>query len=190
MQRKIVIGIGGSSGSIYARILLDKLTRIASSDIEVAIVMSDNARINWKREIGESIEGKYPFQHYGQKDFYAPFASGSSRYDTLIICPCSMGLLARIANGISDNLITRAADVMLKEGRKLILVPRETPFSLIHIKNMERIILAGGQICPAIPSYYSLPQSIDQLASTVVDRVLDLADLSVDTYRWGNEKPS
>jgi 4-hydroxy-3-polyprenylbenzoate decarboxylase len=97
-----------------------------------------------------------------------------------------MGMLGRIANGISDDLVTRAADVMLKERRKLILVARETPYNLIHIKNMESVTLAGGIICPATPSYYSQPQTIGEVASTVVDRVIDLAGLSQNTYRWGN----
>ena len=99
--------------------------------------------------------------------------------------PCSMGTLGRIAGGISDDLITRAADVMLKERRQLILVPREMPYHLIHIRNMETITLAGGIICPATPSFYSQPTTIEALVNTVVDRVLDLANLSINTYRWG-----
>ena len=115
----------------------------------------------------------------------APFASGSARYDTMIVCPCSMGLMARIAMGISNDLITRAADVVLKERRRLIVVPRETPLSLIHINNMKAITEAGGIICPAVPSFYSQPQTIEAVVATVVDRVLDLADFDVKSYRWG-----
>jgi 4-hydroxy-3-polyprenylbenzoate decarboxylase len=103
----------------------------------------------------------------------------------MIIIPCSMGTLGRIANGISDDLITRAADVVLKERRKLICVARETPYNLVHIRNMETITLAGGIICPATPSFYSKPQTIEEVASTVVDRVIDLAGLNYDSYRWG-----
>ena len=103
----------------------------------------------------------------------------------MIVAPCSMGTLGRIAAGISDDLITRAADVVLKERRKLILMVRETPYNLIHIKNMETVTLAGGIICPATPSFYSRPNTIEQAAATVVDRVIDLAGLKQDSYRWG-----
>ncbi len=115
----------------------------------------------------------------------APFASGSARFDTMIICPCSMGTLGRIAGGISNDLTTRAADVVLKERRKLILVVRETPYNLIHINNMKLVTEAGGIICPATPSFYSKPSSFEQLAATVVDRVIDLCGLENTTYRWG-----
>lgn len=187
MNKKVVVAIGGSSGAIYAKVLLDKLT-VAKSVIDtVAIVMSDNAKFNWQYELGNSRFEDYGFKIYEKKDFMAPFASGSARFDTMIICPCSMGLLARIAGGISDDLITRAADVILKERRKLILVPRDTPFSLIHLRNMETITLAGGIICPAIPSFYSHPKTIEELAATVVDRVMDLAGLPVSSYRWQEE---
>ena len=114
----------------------------------------------------------------------APFASGSARYGTMIVCPCSMGMLGRIASGISSDLSTRAADVILKERRKLILVLRETPYNLIHINNMKTITEAGGIICPATPSFYSKPASIEELSLTVVDRVLDLAGFDLSTYRW------
>ena len=117
----------------------------------------------------------------------APFASGSAKYGAMIICPCSMGTLGRIAAGTSEDLTTRAADVMLKERRKLVLVTRDTPLNLIHINNMKIITEAGGIICPASPSFYSRPQTMEQLAATVVDRVIDLVGLTQKTYRWGNE---
>ncbi|NJE06727.1 UbiX family flavin prenyltransferase, partial [Thermococcus sp. M36] len=107
------------------------------------------------------------------------------QYNIMIVAPCSMGTLGRIASGISDDLITRAADVILKERRKLILMVRETPYNLIHIKNMETVTLAGGIICPATPSFYSKPQTIEAIAATVVNRVIDLAGLENSTYRWG-----
>jgi 4-hydroxy-3-polyprenylbenzoate decarboxylase len=187
MKKKVVVAIGGSSGAIYAKVLLDKLTTAKSELETVAIVMSDNAKFNWEYELGNTGFEHYDFKIYEKKDFMAPFASGSARFDTMIICPCSMGLLARIAAGISDDLITRAADVILKERRKLILVPRDTPFSLIHLRNMETITLAGGIICPAIPSFYSHPATIEELAATVVDRVMDLAGLPGSSYRWQEE---
>ncbi|MDE3253642.1 MAG: UbiX family flavin prenyltransferase, partial [Bacteroidota bacterium] len=118
-------------------------------------------------------------------DFSAPFASGSAQYNIMLVTPCSMGTLGRIANGISDDLVTRAADVVLKERRKLILLVRDMPYSLIHIRNMESVTLAGGIICPANPSFYSLPKSIEEVAATVVDRALDLAGLNSKSFRWG-----
>src|SRR6185369_11165423 len=130
---------------------------------------------------------KIPFELFGKIDFNAPFASGSARFNKMIICPCSMGTLARIATGVSNDLITRAADVILKERRKLILVTRDTPLSLIHINNMKSVTEAGGIICPASPSFYSHPKNFDDLAATVINRVLDLSGFEVSSFRW-NEK--
>jgi 4-hydroxy-3-polyprenylbenzoate decarboxylase len=118
-------------------------------------------------------------------DFMAPFASGSAKYEVMLVCPCSMGLLGRIAAGISTDLTTRAADVILKERRKLILVTREMPLSLIHLRNMETVTLAGGIICPATPSFYGKPLTIEEVAGTVIDRVLDLSGLDWQSFRWG-----
>ncbi len=186
MKRKIVVAVTGASGAIYAKILLDKLLEIKDQLAEVAVVFSSNAKDIWKFELNEDFSPESPFRVYEKNDFYAPFASGSSKFDTMIVCPCSMGTLGRIAHGVSDDLITRAADVILKERRKLIVVPRETPYSLIHIENMKLITLAGGVICPATPSFYSKPNSIEELAETVVERVLNLAGFVVDSYQWGN----
>ena len=195
-KKKIVVAIGGSSGSIYAKVLLDKLKTLTPQIEAVGIVMSDNAVFNWNYELGapfdakkyENTEGSLStpsiFKFYEKMDFFAPFASGSAKYDTMIVCPCSMGLLARIATGVSNDLVTRAADVVLKERRRLILVPRDTPLSLIHLRNMTTLTEAGAVICPAMPSFYSRPESFEALAATVVDRVLDLAGLELDTYRW------
>lgn len=182
--RKIVIVVGGASGAIYAKILMEKLLSIKEQWVKVGIVMSDNAKYNWEYELGGATYNNYPYDFYNKNDFMAPFASGSAQYDTLIAIPCSMGLLGRIAGGISDDLSTRAADVMLKERRKLILVTRETPLSLIHIQNMEKITLAGGIICPATPSFYAHATTIEDLVTTVVDRVLILAGFDVPTYQW------
>lgn len=183
MKNKIVLGVGGASGSVYAKRILEKLSLIES--IELGVVMSKNAMINWELENGAFDKNLYKGTFYAKDDFNAPFASGSAKYNTMIICPCSMGLIGRIAGGISDDLMTRAADVILKERRKLILVPREAPYSLIHLRNMTAITEAGGIVCPATPSFYSKPNNIDDVVDTVVDRVLDLANIDVDTYRWG-----
>lgn len=187
MKRKIVVAVTGASGAFYASVLFKKLREIKSQLNEVAVVFSTNAKDIWDYELKKSFDPVLPFHVYEKDDFYAPFASGSSSFDALIVCPCSMGTLGRIAHGISDDLITRAADVMLKERRKLILVPRETPFSLIHLENMKTITLAGGIICPAIPSFYSKPETIEQAVETVVERILALAEFELDSYRWGEE---
>lgn len=182
---KLAIAVTGASGSIYAKVLLDKITKLKDQFSEVSLVMSDNAKDVWALELGNKAYENYDFKNYTKNDFYAPFASGSAKYNTLIVCPCSMGTLARIASGISNDLITRAADVVLKERRKLILVTRDTPLSLIHINNMKTITEAGGIICPASPSFYSNPQTFEDLAATVIDRVIDLAGIEQNTFRWG-----
>ncbi len=183
-KHKIVVAVTGASGAIYAKVLFDKLQQLHEQIEDVGVVMSDNARDVWKFELGNTDYEKIPFNIYNKNDFFSPFASGSAKYNTMIICPCSMGTLARIASGISNDLTTRAADVILKERRKLILVPRDTPYSLIHINNMKTITEAGGIICPASPSFYSRPENFEQLAATVVDRVLDLAGLEIKSFRW------
>lgn len=185
MKHKIVVAITGASGSVYAKVLLDKLVKLEKQLETVAVVMSDNARQVWEYELGNSDYKNYPFKVYGKMDFNAPFASGSAKFNKLIICPCSMGTLARIASGISNDLITRAADVILKERRQLILVARDTPYSLVHIHNMKTVTEAGGIICPATPSFYSHPKTIEEVAATVVNRIIDLCGFEDETYRWG-----
>jgi 4-hydroxy-3-polyprenylbenzoate decarboxylase len=185
-MNKIVIAITGASGSVYAKVLLDRMLAIREQWTDLGVIMTDNAREVWKTELGNEAYAGYPFRFYSQQDFSAPFASGSGRFNTMIIIPCSMGTLGRIATGISNDLITRAADVILKERRRLICVARDTPYSLIHIRNMETVTLAGGIICPASPSFYSRPATIEQAAATVTDRVLDLAGFDISTFRWGN----
>jgi flavin prenyltransferase len=184
-MHKIVVAITGASGSIYSKVLLDKLFAIKPQWEQLSVVLTENAKLVWQTELDEDSYKNYPASFYTQQDFNAPFASGSGQYDIMIIVPCSMGTLGRIAGGISNDLITRAADVVLKERRKLICVVRDTPYNLIHIKNMETITLAGGIICPATPSFYSKPKTLEEVAATVVDRVIDLAGLKIDTYRWG-----
>jgi len=184
-MQKIVIAVTGASGSIYAKVLLEKLSKLNDQVSELSLLMTTNAKSVWATELENTDYLNYNVKQYTQQDFDAPFASGSGQYQTMIIIPCSMGTLGRIAQGISNDLITRAADVILKERRKLICVARETPYNLIHIKNMETITLAGGIICPATPSFYSKPKTIEEVAATVVDRVIDLAGLQLETYRWG-----
>ena len=183
-KKKVVVGVTGASGSVYAKVLFDRLIELQDQVQDVGVVFSTNAREVWKLELGNSDFEKLPFTIYNSNDFMAPFASGSAKYETMIVCPCSMGTMARIASGVSNDLMTRAADVILKERRKLILVPRDTPLSLIHINNMKSVTEAGGIIAPASPSFYSNPNSFEDLAKTVIDRVLDLAGFDLNSYRW------
>jgi 4-hydroxy-3-polyprenylbenzoate decarboxylase len=183
-NRKIILAVTGASGSIYALKLLETLKQLKSPPDEVAVVFSDTAKEIWMAETGQNFVAEHPAKEFGNKSFYAPFASGSSTYDTMIICPASMGTLGRIANGTSEDLISRSADVMLKERRRLIIVPRETPYSLIHIDNMKKLTLAGAIICPATPSFYNNPKTIEDLVMTVVNRIVDLAGFENNSYRW------
>jgi len=183
MKKKIVVAVTGASGSIYAKRLFENLSLISNQvELEVGVVFSKNAMDVWIHEIGDM--PMIPYKIYERDNYFAPFASGSARYTEMIIIPCSMGTVGRIANGFSDDLITRAADVILKERRRLICVIRDTPLNLIHLENMVKITQAGGIILPAAPSYYSRPQNFDQLADTVVHRVMDLMGLPIDAYRW------
>jgi flavin prenyltransferase len=190
-MNKIVVAVTGASGSIYARLLLSKLSALSSQWTELSVILTENAREVWKTELDGTIEEflaeNKKIKVYTQNDFMAPFASGSGRYNIMIIAPCSMGTLGRIATGISNDLISRAADVILKERRKLICMIRDTPYNLVHIRNMETVTLAGGIIAPATPSFYSKPTTLEEVTATVVDRVLDLAGLDIKAFRWGEE---
>lgn len=185
-KKNIVIAVTGASGSIYAKNLLQILTSHNNTeDFELSLIFSETGKEVAIYETGSDFSADFGIKTYSNSDFYAPFASGSSVADVMIVIPCSMGTLGRIAHGTSDNLIARAADVVLKERKKLILVTRETPLNLIHIKNMELVTLAGGIIMPASPSFYSKPLCFDDLVNTVVDRVLDLSGIETDYLRWG-----
>ncbi|HVF81229.1 MAG TPA: UbiX family flavin prenyltransferase [Flavisolibacter sp.] len=184
-MKKIAVAITGASGSIYAKLLLQKLTALKGQINELSIVLTDNAKEVWRTELEDETYNNFEGRYFSTKNFSAPFASGSAKYDALLIVPCSMGTLGRIAAGISNDLISRAADVMLKERKKLLLLIRDTPYNLIHIKNMETVTLAGGIICPASPSFYSRPQTIEAAAATVVDRAIDLVGLDASSFRWG-----
>lgn len=184
---KLVVAVGGASGSIYARRLLDALVPVHAADpkaLEVGLCFSSAGAEVWQHELGPVPD--YPFRRYGLRDFRAPFASGSAGWDAMVVIPCSTGGLARIAHGISDDLIGRAADVMMKERRKLVLVVRETPLSQIHLENMLAVTRAGAVVLPASPSFYSKPDTIDALLGTVLGRVLDQLGLpNMLTPRWG-----
>jgi 4-hydroxy-3-polyprenylbenzoate decarboxylase len=186
MPNKIVIAITGASGSIYAKLLIETLLQFNNQWTSLGVIMSKNAETVWETEIGDQSYKDLPVKFYEKYDFSAPFASGSAQYNIMIVVPCSMGTLGRIATGVSDDLLTRAADVMLKERRKLVLVARETPYNLIHIKNMEAVTLAGGIICPATPSFYSRPSNVTEVAMTVVTRALQVAGLHTESFQWGD----
>lgn len=186
---KIAIAITGASGSIYAKILLDKILLLKDIIKEVSLTYSSNAKTVWELEMGNNTYINYPFKVYRKEDFFAPFASGSAAYDAMIICPCSMGTLARIAQGTSNDLICRGADVMIKERKKLICVIRETPYNLIHLRNMVSLTEAGGIIFPASPPFYNKPENIEMAVSMVIDRILQQIGIqSPNAYQWGIEQ--
>ena len=187
---KLVVAVGGASGAPYARRLLDALADLPRALVEPHVVFSQTARQVWSEELGPTPdESRFPF--WSPKDFRAPFASGSAGFHAMVVIPCSMGGLARIAHGISEDLIGRAADVMLKERRKLILVARETPLSLVHLENMAQVTRAGAIVLPAMPSFYGRPRTVDELVDTVVGRVLDQLGLPARRGpRWGEEAKS
>jgi 4-hydroxy-3-polyprenylbenzoate decarboxylase len=189
-RRKIVVGITGASGAPYARRLLEYLTERAQTreDIEVGVCLSATAPEVWKLECGGDVREDIRFPIWGMRDYKAPFASGSAGWHAMIIVPCSMGTVARVAHGISDTLLTRAADVMLKERRSLVVVPRETPLSVIHLENLTSLARAGATILPAMPSFYGGPQTLGDAVASVVGRVLDHVGLDHDlSHRWGTK---
>lgn len=186
MSRKIVVAVTGASGSIYARHLLEKLDRSKNGLEEVSLIFSENGRKVWEYEIGPLNITSKKIRQYSSDNFFAPVASGSAGYECMIVIPCTMGTLGRIASGTSDDLISRAADVMLKERKKLILVTREAPLNLIHIENMKMVTLAGGIIYPASPSFYSKPSNKEELELTLVNRLLDIMGFDSEINRWGS----
>jgi 4-hydroxy-3-polyprenylbenzoate decarboxylase len=191
MKRKIVVGITGASGAPYAKRLLAVLDERAKAreDVEVGVCLSATAPEVWKLECGGDLREQMPFPVWGARDYSAPFASGSAGWHAMAIVPCSMGTAGRIAHGISDTLLTRAADVMLKERRTLVVVPRESPLSVIHLENLTTLARAGALVLPAMPSFYGKPESLADAVDTVVGRLLDHLGLDHDlSHRWGTEK--
>ena len=149
-MKKIVFGIADSHGFAFAKSLMDSLIKNSDRTEAVGVVLTDAAKKGWEIERGQKDYENYPFDYYAKNNFLAPFASGSARYDTMIVCPCSPGVLGKINAGVSDDLLTRAADVILKERRKLIIVPNFAPYSLIHLRNMVSLTEAGAIICPTV----------------------------------------
>ena len=186
---RIVIGVGGASGAPYAKRLLDFLAREgAAAGVSVDLVFTTTGRQVWSHEIGSAPD--YPFRTWKNQDLTAPFASGSARYDAMAVVPCSAAGLARIAHGVSTDLVGRAADVMLKERRPLVLVLRETPISLVHARAITQVVEAGAFVMPASPSFYSRPATIDALLDTVVSRVLDRLGIPNELMRrWSGMNP-
>jgi 4-hydroxy-3-polyprenylbenzoate decarboxylase len=176
-KMKVIVGISGASGSVYAHLLLSKLRELDGQVEEVAVVISDTASKVWAYELPEIPLDTTPFRRYSPDNFFASLASGSAGFDAMIIVPCSVGTLGRIAAGTAGDLMTRAADVILKERKKLVLVVREAPYNRIHIQNMLAVTEAGGIICPASPGFYHNPATIAELCGTVINRVLSLAGL-------------
>jgi 4-hydroxy-3-polyprenylbenzoate decarboxylase len=197
-MERIVVGITGASGSIYGLRLVEELLR---SGKQVSLLVTNAGRQVLAFETGLQLAEKpdecltqlrqhfsvgEELNHYGLNDFFAPVASGSSAPDAVVICPCSMGTAGRIAAGLSDNLLERVADVALKEQKKLLLVPRETPFNQIHLENLLRLSKAGAQILPAMPAFYQKPQSVEELVDFVVGKTLDSLGVTHQLFtRWG-----
>lgn len=182
-RKKIVVAISGASGAIYPKRLLDQL---APSPHPLAIVMSEHAQQIWREELGGFDIRSYDRPIFGIRDFSVPFVSGSNAWDACVVIPASMGMIGRIAHGYSDDVIARTADVQLKERKKLILVPRETPYNLVHIENMRLLTLAGAVILPATPSFYSRPKTIEAAVDTVIARLLDHLGVANTLHkRWG-----
>jgi len=184
-KKKIVIAVTGASGAVYSRSILNELKALSEQLVRVDLIFTEEGKQVWQHELkGESYE-HYPFHYYDNKDFFAPCASGSAQYDAMIICPCSMGTLGRIANGISADLIGRCADVILKERKTLVLVPREAPYNSIHLQNMLQLSQMGVVILPASPSFYHHPKSMDELIATVTKKALKMAGIDLPFRQWG-----
>ena len=183
---KLLVAITGASGALYAQRLLDNLD---ARRHELHVVLSHYAHQVIAEELPGGLRLPEGARSHALKSMNAPFASGSNPPDAMVVIPCTMGTLGRIAHGYSEDVLLRAADVVLKEKRKLILVPRETPLSLVHLKNMELLLLAGATILPANPSFYAGPKTIQEVVDTVVARVLDHLGLAQKLVaRWNEER--
>lgn len=182
-KRNIIIAVTGASGSIYARLLCQRLAQ--AEEVErIALIVTRNGEEVCRYEDDASWMANSRFTRYDNDDLFAPPASGSASFDAMVIIPCSMGMAGRIAAGISNDLTSRAADVMLKERRRLILVPREAPLSTIHLRNLTTLSECGAIICPAAPSFYSHPQDIENLCEIIIERILTLLGVETPHYEW------
>ncbi len=182
--KKIVVAVTGASGACYARLVVEKL--VASEEVdEVALIFSDHAHAVAAHEGEVVLVDSEKVRVFDNGDLFAPPASGSSDYDGMVVVPCSMGTVGRIASGVSIDLISRAADVMIKERGRLVVVPREAPFSTLHLRNLTTLSECGVVVIPACPSFYSHPQTIDEACETIVERVMKHLGLHTDRYRWG-----
>jgi 4-hydroxy-3-polyprenylbenzoate decarboxylase len=184
MKKKIVVGITGASGAPYARRLLGALRE--REDVELGVCVSQTAPDVWALECGGDLRDAVGGPLWALRDYKAPFASGSAGWHAMVVVPCSMGTAARIAHGVSDTLLTRAADVMLKERRTLVVVPRETPLGLVHLENLTQLARLGALVLPAMPSFYGKPGTLEEAIDSVVGRILD--HLGVEhslVRRWG-----
>jgi len=184
-SKKLIVAVTGASGAVYADTLFASLKNLQHPADQCGVIFSDYARQVWNFEMETNSLPDLPWPIYRNENMFAPMASGSAGYRTMIIIPCTAGTMGRIASGHASDLISRAADVILKERGKLILVLREMPYSLIHINNMKLLTEAGAIICPASPSFYTKPADIGSLVKTVTNRVLDLAGFHPDAKRWG-----
>lgn len=180
---RVIVAITAASGSIYARLVIEQLLKRADVS-ELALIYSTHARDVAEFE-GEEIPRDSRIKEFDNGDMFAPVASGSARYDAMIVVPCTVGTLGRVACGVSGSLLERAADVMLKERRRIIFVVREAPLSLIHLRNMTTLTEAGAIILPASPSFYSHPESIEELCMTIVERIISQLGVESVGYEWG-----
>ncbi len=183
---KIIVAITGASGTIYSRHVLEHLLQAEEVE-QIALIVSDMGEVVARHE-GINLPQDEKISIYDNHDMFAPTASGSAQYDAMVVVPASMGSVGRMASGISSSLIERTADVMLKERRTLIIVPREAPYSLIHLRNMTTLTEAGAIILPASPSFYSHPQNIEEMVETVVERIIAHLGIKQSHYEWGKTK--
>lgn len=184
---KLVLGITGASGSVYAKSTIEALL---AARVRPSVVLSSTAPEVWTQEMDGDLREYLAARDvpvFAGRDYRAPFASGSAQWDAMAIVPCSMSTIAKVAHGISDDLLTRAADVMLKERKKLVLVARETPLSAIHLENMLAVTRAGAVVLPAMPSFYHRPSTVDEVVFTVVARILDHVGVEHRATRWGDK---
>ena len=182
-KHRIIVAVTGASGSLYARLLVEKL--LEYENVEISVIVTDNGMAVMRYEDNVNWLGEPRLRFYNNHDFFSAPASGSAHFGTMVVVPCSMGTIGRIASGVSSDLLVRAADVMLKERRALILVPREAPLNTLHLRNMTTLSECGAIICPASPSFYSHPATLQEACETVTNRIVSLLGFDPGTKEWG-----